>query len=200
MKTSFLAIIAVFLLLIPWVSMLDFDMGNVQVDGIVTSAVVVMTLTVFFSIVSWSVLSWASKSIKPAGILLSIITGASLVIPFIHVLGPMAGVLVGVVSGFSAFMLQKRMADPAKNRSVIIAIITIAAAYMVLILVVLATQSAASDAGDGIGSWSGTAEGIEESGFENIFNNSIGFAYFLAIIPSLMATGLILRGEHEHRV
>ena len=202
MRIRALAIIAIFLLLIPWIGMLDFDRGNVQVDGIRTSAIIVMTLAVFFSIVSWSALSWASKSIKPAGILLSIITGASLVIPFIQVLGPMAGIFVGVVAGFSAFMLQKRVTDPAKNHPVVIAVITLAAAYLVLILVVLAANqsSHAWDTGSGIGAWSGTAEGIEESGFENVFNNSIGFAYFLAIIPSLMATGFILRGEHERHV
>ena len=86
-------------------------------------------------------------------------------------------------------MLQKKMINPAGNVPVVIAVLTLAAAYLALILLVLAAQSSHS----GIDSWSGTAEGIEESGFDNIFNNGIGFAYFLVIIPSLAATVLALR-------
>lgn len=193
-KILILAVIAAFLLLVPWEGMLDFDLGRIEVDGISTSAVVAMTLTVFFSMVSWSVLSWASKSLSPAGILLSVITGASLVIPFIGVLGPMAAVIIGIVAGFSAFMLQKNIVEPARKYPVVVATAILAAAYLALILLVLSVQSShVWDTGDGIGSWSGTAEGIEESGFENISNNNIGFAYFLVIVPSLAATGMIIR-------
>lgn len=190
-KILALAAVAAFLLLVPWAGMLDFESDRVQVDGIATSAVIVMALAVSFSMVSWSILSWASKSIKPVGILLSIITGAALVIPFIQVLGPTAGVLVGAVAGFSAFMLQKKTTNPTNNRPAVITYAALAAAYVGLTMLVLAAQSVH----DGIGAWSGTAEGIEESGFENIFNNGIGFAYFLAIVPSLVATGVIIRGR-----
>lgn len=191
-KIPVLAVVAAFLLLVPWVGMLDF--GRIGVDGIAISAVAVMTLAVFSSMTSWSVLSWASKSLRPAGILLSVITGASLVIPFIEVLGPMAAVVVGIVAGFSAFMLQKKMADPARKYPVAIAAATLAAAYLALILLVLSIQSShVWDTGDGIGSWSGTVEGIEESGFGNILNSGIGFVYFLVIVPSLAATVLVFR-------
>ena len=193
-KIPILAIIAAFLLLVPWAGMLDFNPNRIQVDGIVTSAVIVMTLAVLFSMASWSVLSWVSKSIKPTGILLSVITGAALIIPFIQVLGPMAAVPVGVAAGFSAFMLQKKAADPARNRPVMVAAVTLAAGYLVLTILVLAAWgSHVWDAGDGIGLWSGTPEDIEESGFDDVFNNGIGFAYFLVIVLSLAATGLVLR-------
>lgn len=193
-RIPILAVIAAFLLLVPWAGMLDFNPGRIQVDGIATSAVIVMTLAVLFSMVSWSVLSWASKSITPAGILLSVITGAALIIPFIQVLGPMAAVPVGVAAGFSAFMLQKKAVDPARNRPVMVAAATLAAGYLVLITMVLAAQgSHVWNAGGGIGSWSGTPEGIEESGFDDVFNNGIGFAYLLVIVPSLAAAGLVLR-------
>ena len=195
-RVPILAIIAAFLLLVPWAGMLDFNQGRIRVDGIATSAVIVMATTVLFSMASWSVLSWASKSIKPAGILLSVIAGAALIIPFIQVLGPMAAVLVGTVAGFSAFMLQKKAADPARNRPSIVAAATLVAAYLALIILVLAVQgSHAWDTSGGIGSWSGTPEGMEESGFDDVFNNGIGFAYFLVIVPSLAATGLVLRSR-----
>ena len=189
MKTRLLAAIAAFLLLVPWAGMLDFDFGRFEVDGIRVSAAVVMALTVFFSLVSWSALSWASKGIRPAGALLSVITGESLAVPFIEMLGPMAAVVVGVVAGFPAFMLQKKMIDPARNRPVVAAAATLAAAYLALIILLLAVQGLHSDTV----TWIGTAEGIEKSGFDNVFNNSIGFAYFLVTVPSLVATVLVLR-------
>ena len=193
-RIPILAVIAAFLLLVPWAGMLDFNPDRIQIDGIATSAVIVMTLAVLFSMVSWSVLSWASKSIKPTGILLSVITGAALIIPFIQVLGPMAAVPVGVAAGFSAFMLQKKAVDPTRNRPVMVAAATLTAGYLILAILVLAVQgSHVWDASDGIGSWSGTPEGIEASGFDDVFNNGIGFAHLLVIIPSLAATGLVLR-------
>ena len=140
-RIPILATIAAFLLLIPWVEMLHFDLGRIQVDGIHTTAAIAMTLAVFFSMASWWILSRASKDVRPVGILLSIITGASLVIPFIQVLGPMAAVLVGIVAGFSAFMLQKKAAEPARNRPVIVAAAALAAAYLALTIIVLAAQS-----------------------------------------------------------
>jgi hypothetical protein len=103
MRTRFLIIIAVFLVMIPWIRGLEFGMNNqVMADGITISSITVMILAIVFSLVSWVLLSWASKNIKPVGIPLSIITGASLLIPFSQVLGPMAGIIVGVVAGFTA--------------------------------------------------------------------------------------------------
>ena len=76
-RIPILATIAAFLLLIPWVGMLHFDLDRIQVDGIHTTAVISMTLAVFFSMASWWIISRASKDVRPVGILLSIITGAS---------------------------------------------------------------------------------------------------------------------------
>lgn len=199
MKTKLLIIIAAFLVLIPWIRGLEFGMNNqVLADGITISAIIVMTITIAFSLVSWFLFSWASKDIKFIGIPLSIITGASLVIPFFQVMGPMAGVIVGVVAGFVAFMFQKKIINPAKNKSLIIAAITIVATYFILVMMILTAQSAyVWDTGDGIGEWTGTVEGMEEKGFANIFNNNIGFIFFLIIIPSLMITGLIIRDKKK---
>ena len=164
MKTRLLIIIAVFVVLIPWIKGLEFSMNNqVMADGITISAITVMTITVVFSIMSWFLFSWASRNIKFMGISLSVIAGASLVIPFLQVLGPMAGVVVGVVAGFTSFMIQKKVVDSTQNTSVVIAAITIVATYFVLTLMVLAVQTSTHvwDTGDGIGAWTGTADGIE---------------------------------------
>jgi len=192
MKTRLLIIIAVSLVMIPWIRGLNFNpYDGVMVDGITVSAIIVMSITIIFSLLSWFLFSLASKNIKPAGILLSIITGASLIMPFMQNLGPMAGIIVGVVAGFAAFMLQKKMINPIHNKPLIIAAITMGAAYFVLIMMVLAVQSASN----GIDEWTGTAEGIEENGFDNIFNNNIGFGFFFVIVPSLIITGFVIRNK-----
>ncbi|QLH07151.1 hypothetical protein [Nitrosopumilus ureiphilus] len=142
MKTRLLIIIAAFLVSIPWIRGLEFGMNNqVMWNGITINSIIVMTLTIMFSLMSWVLFSWASKNIKPIGIPLSIITGTSLLIPFSQVLGPMAGIIVGIVAGFAAFMLQKKIISPAQNTSLIIAAITIVATYFVLILMILAIQT-----------------------------------------------------------
>lgn len=203
MKSRLLIIIAAFLVLIPWIKGLEFGMNNqVMADGITVSAIIVMTITIAFSLVSWFLFSWASKNIQLTGFLLSVIAGASLVIPFLQVLGPMAGVIVGIVAGFAAFMLQSKMTNPVQNKSLVIATITIVATYFVLSLMILTAQSVhVWDTGDGIGEWTGTADMmIEEKGFDNIFNNNIGFIFFLIIIPSLIITGLIIRDKKKIKI
>ncbi len=197
LRTGFLAAIAAFLLIVPWVDKVELEFGQVQVDGISVHAAVAMTLAVLFSMVSWSVLSWVSKSIKPTGILLSVITGVSLMIPFVQVLGPMASALVGAVAGFSAFMFQKKMSSPARNRPVVVAIVTLAAAHLALTLLILSASSYIWDTGDGIGAWTGTVEGIEERGFENVFNNGIGFVYLTVTVPSLAMAVWAIRRKNE---
>jgi Amt family ammonium transporter len=172
--------------------------NEVMVNGITTSAIAVMIITIIFSLVSWFLFSWASKNIKFAGIPLSIITSASLVIPFLQVLGPMAAVIIGVVAGFAAFMLQKKMTNPAENKFLLVAIITIVVTYSILITMILVTQTNSIwDTGDGIGAWTGTAELLENPGFYTILRNHVGFVFFLAIIPSLIITGLIIRGKRR---
>lgn len=195
MKTGFLIIIATFLVLLPWFQGINVGFNNeVMVDGITVSAIIVMTITLVSSLATWCALSWATKNIRLHGILLAIISGSSIILPFLQVLGPMAAIMVGITGGFAAFMLQKKMLDPAKNRPVVISGITFAAAYFALTILVLSAQSSHIwDTGDGIGAWEGTPEGIEEKEFDNILANNIKFGFFFVIIPSLIATGLITR-------
>ncbi|MDH3340993.1 MAG: hypothetical protein OEL84_06885 [Nitrosopumilus sp.] len=199
MKTRFLIIIAAFLMLLPWFQGFDIGMNNeVMMDGITTSAIAVMIITIIFSLVSWFLFSWASKNIKFTGIPLSIITSASLVIPFLQVLGPMAAVIIGVVAGFTAFMLQKKITSPAENKFLLVATVTIVVTYSVLITMILVTQTNSIwDTGDGIGAWTGTAKLLKNPGVYTILRNHVGFAFFLAIILSLIITGLIVRKKSK---
>lgn len=188
--------IAAFLLLVPWAGWLDFDFGQLKVYGISISAPAVMVLAVLSSVGTWSVISRIAKTVKIEGALLSIITGASLTIPVSEVIGPVTAVIAGAVAGFSAVMLQKKMTCPARNRPVVVAAGAMAAVYLVVVMSVLTVQSAYIwDTGDGIVSWIGTPEGIEESGFKSIWNNEIGFEYFAVTIPALLASWLVVRGK-----
>ncbi len=188
--------VAAFLVLVPWFEGSKFSTNEFMVDGVATSAIVVLVVAIAFSLVSWLILSAISKDIKLLGIALGIITGAAMVIPFLQVLGPMAGVIVGVVAGFVAFLLQKKIASPTENRPLTAAATTLAATYFVVIVVVLTVQSTTMwDTGDGTGAWSGTADGLEGSGFANILHSGIGFAFFPAVISSLIMTILIVRNK-----
>ena len=193
MKILFLVPIAVFLVFLPWFQGISVGLNNdVMIDGITTSSVVVMTITLVFSLISWCLISWAAKGLSLSGILIAIILGASIVIPFFDVLGPMAGVILGVVAGFLAFIFEQTIHH---NRFAAITVIGLAITYVILTVLVLTSSQTSHvwDTDDGIGSWSGTAEGIEKSGFENFFDNNIGFVFFLVIVPSLIITQLIIR-------
>lgn len=53
------------------------------------------------------------------------------------------------------------------------------------------------DTGDGIGYWSGTAEGMES---QNVFliKESLGFIFFFIIIPSFVILGIIIKGKRKN--
>jgi len=93
---------------------------------------------------------------------LSVISAAVLIIPFHDVLGPMAAVIVGLVTGFVAFMFHKHMTNRDK-KSLIITIATVAVSYLALsVMIILASNTLHIwDTGNGIGEWSGTADGME---------------------------------------
>lgn len=194
MRTRLLIIIAAFLVLFPGIKGLDFGINNeVMVDGITVSSVIVMTLAIVFSLVSWVLFSWASKNIRVAGIPLSVITAASLILPFGQTLGPMAAIIVGIVAGFASFMIQKKMIFQTQNKSLVISTITLILAYVTLILMILAVSTYSTS--QGIGDWDGTTEGMEETAFDSTINAHIEFVFFLMIIPSLVITVLIIQGK-----
>ena len=163
MKTIFLMIIAVGLILFPLIQLLQYHMGHeVMNDSFSVSGSIVWLISIIFSMISWFLFAWASKNIKTAGIPLSIISGVFLIIPFHDMLGPMASVIVGLVAGFVAFMFHTYVTNRDK-KSLIITITTVVVYYLALsIMIILASNTLHMwDTGDGVGAWSGTADGME---------------------------------------
>ncbi|MCE2504926.1 MAG: DUF192 domain-containing protein [Nitrosopumilaceae archaeon] len=163
MKTSMLTMIVGFFLSVLWIGYLwigylSFSMGNeVMVDGITVSTTIVTTLSTVFSIVSWSLFSWATHNINSRGVMLSVIAGIAVIVPFSGDLGPMTAILVGIVTGFAAYMIQKKIENPTRNKPLVIGITTIVASYAVLFLMIVSVQSTVHvwDTGDGIDAWTG---------------------------------------------
>lgn len=187
-------VIAAFLVLITWSWRLNFDSNEVMVDGVMTSAIIVFALTVAFSLASWMALSATFRHITTSGVVLSIITGAAAVIPFMDILGPVAGMVVGAMAGFVAFLFQKTMANPRKGKPLAAAAATFTAAYLVLIAVFFAAQSETVwDTSDGIGAWSGTPDGMMSWEPADFFHNYNRLVLFPAAILSLTATALVVR-------
>lgn len=194
MKTILLIVIAAFLVLITWSWRLDFNSNEVMVDGVTTSAIIVFALAVALSLASWLALSAAFRHITTRGVVLSIITGAAMVIPFMDILGPVAGLVVGAVAGFVAFLFQKTMVNPRKNKPLAAAMATLTAAYLVLITVFFAAQTGTEwDTSYGIGTWSGTPDGMTSWEPADFFHNYNRLVLFPAAILSLTATTLVVR-------
>ena len=165
MKTRLilLIIVAVLAVLYPLVSLVQYTIGNhIMVNGVTVSGSIVLLISIGFSIISWFLFAWASKNIKVVGIPLSIISGAALMISFHGILGPMASVIVGLVAGFAAFMFQKYLTTRDK-KSLIITIAIVAVSYLLLItmIVIVSNTLQVWNTGDGIGEWTGTADGME---------------------------------------
>lgn len=165
MKTKLLVMIAVGLVLFPLIPLLQYYAENqVMTDSFSVSGSIVWLISIVFSMISWFLLAWASKSIKVEGIPLSIISAAFLIIPFHDVLGPMAAVIVGLVAGFVAFMFHKHMTNRDK-KSLIITVTTVAMSYLALTIMIILVSNTLHiwDTGNGIGigTWSGTAEGMQ---------------------------------------
>ena len=132
MKTRLLIIIAILLVLFPLIPLVQHQIGNqVMADGMTLSGSIVLLTSFAFSAVSWFLLAWASKSIKVTGIPLGIISSTVLMIPFYDVLGPMTAVVIGIIAGFVAYMVQKYLRT-GDNKSLIIAVGIAAATYLVL--------------------------------------------------------------------
>lgn len=195
MKTGLLAAIAAFLVLVPWFGRLGLGSGEVTVDGIVRSAVIIMALAVVFSTMSQLALSTVTRHITASGVVLSVITGAALVIPFLNVLGPVGGIMVGIVGGFAAFLLQKAATRPRKGKPLAAAAATLAMAYLVLFMVIASVHQPVSmwDANDGIGSWSGTPDGMVNPELIDTLGGGNWLVLFPAIILSLTATILVVQ-------
>lgn len=192
--------IAIFLVTLPWLQGLELSSNSeVMVDGITISALIVIALALIFSLITWGLFSWASKKFSLVGIYLAIISAASLTIPFIQSLGPMAAIPIGITAGFVGFMLQRRTQFKETNKPILISVLTLFAAYLILGTLIVASQNGNLwDTGNGIDSWSGTPEGLEEINLQNTIVQNIQIGYFMAIIPSLMITIMVLRKGNEN--
>lgn len=142
MRTALLALVAAFLVLAMWLQWLGTDSGGeVHLDGISRSGAIVTAISIASSIICWLLLSRLSGRYGVRGIILCIITGVSLVLPFLSVLGPSAGIVVGAVAGFAASRLQRRMDAPTQERTLKVAVPVLAAAYLALVATTLAVTS-----------------------------------------------------------
>ena len=200
MRDVFLIAVAVFLVLIPWFEALSFGADSgMAVYGTAIGASVVLAIAVGSSLATWRILSRASKDIRLPGIVLGVITGAALAVPFLQILGPTGGVVVGIVAGLAAFSLQKRMRGPKENRPLATAATTLAAAYFALIVVSLTlTVPSLWGADSGMGKWYGTVDGyLAISIFDAVSYGAFRLDLLLVAVSSLIITGLIIRGKNE---
>lgn len=183
--------VAAFALLFPWFGW----GGGVAAGGVAVSAAVVTVLAVSLSLVSWMILSLVSRMLGPAGAALAIITGASLVSPFLYVLGLAGGAAVGVAAGFAAFQLHRTALDPGRRRSLAAAAATVVSVYMVLAVAALALTPTPHiwDVSTGIGAWTGTVEGVEPPTVA-VWDSAVARAPLLAAaVSSLAAAFLVVR-------
>ena len=183
--------VAAFALLFPWFGW----SGGVAAGGVAVSAAVVTALAVSLSLVSWMVLSLVSRMLGPTGAALAIITGASLVSPFLYVLGPAGGAAVGVAAGFAAFQLHRTALDPGRRRSLAAAAATVVSVYVVLAVAALALTPTPHiwDVSTGIGAWTGTVEGVEPPTVA-VWDSAVARAPLLtAAVSSLTAAFLVVR-------
>ena len=185
MNTKTIVIIAALFTSFPLIQLLQFQVGNgVMVDGISISALIVIPLAIGFSLMSWFLLSLASKNVPPMGIFLGISTGALLLVPLSQTFGPMAAIIIGIVAGVVAFLFQQKLTHSTKNKSLIAGIAIILVSYLVLFTMIYLAQT---NTDDGIGEWSGTAEGMEPQGvyFGNI-EPLVNYILLLIVLPSLV--------------
>ena len=193
LRTALLALVAASLVLTMWLQWIGTDSdGEIRLDGISRSGFIVMAVSIASSLACWFLLSRLSGRYSVRGIILCIITGASLALPFLSVLGPNAGIVVGVVAGFAAFRLQRRMDVPAQGRSLKVAVPVLAAAYLVLVATTLAVTNPPLWEDAGSGPWFFWLPG-EDPGSAVLVMDYDALAPLLISAASLSATVLLVR-------
>lgn len=139
---------------VAWVGyLLIGTSGEIMVDGITISTIVVTVLSIVFSILSWFLFSWALRNVSLQGVMLSVVTGVVIITPFKGYLGPMAGILVGLVAGFAACMIQQKITT-SKNKPLIVGLLTIVTVYVVMSALIISVQITSPwNTGDSWESW-----------------------------------------------
>ena len=167
---------------ILWFGWFGFNAGSeVQVDGIAVSAWVVTNLATGVSVVTWLLMSWAHTG-KPSivGAATGAVAGLVAITPASGWVGPMAAIIIGIAAGtvcYAAVAFKNaRKWDDALD---VWGVHGIGGTTGAILTGTLASPHI-WDTGDGIGAWTGTAEGMEQQAI-NIISAAISIAYAFAI-------------------
>ncbi len=167
---------------ILWFGWFGFNAGSeVQVDGITVSAWVVTNLATGVASVTWLLMSWAHTG-KPSivGAATGAVAGLVAITPASGWVGPMAAIIIGIAAGTICYasisFKNARKWDDALDVWGVHGMGGLTGAIL--------TGTLASphiwDTGDGIGAWTGTAEGMEQQAI-SIIGAAISIAYAFAV-------------------
>jgi ammonium transporter, Amt family len=170
---------------ILWFGWFGFNAGSeVMVDGITVSAWVVTNTATGMAVVTWILMAWAHTG-KPSvvGAASGAIAGLVCITPAAGWVGPMAAIIIGIAAGSVCYgcvaFKNARKWDDALDVWGIHGMGGLTGAIL--------TGTLASphiwDTGDGIGAWTGTAEGYEQQAI-NIIGAliSVGYAFGVTIV------------------
>jgi ammonium transporter, Amt family len=170
---------------ILWFGWFGFNAGSeVMVDGITVSAWVVTNTATGMAVVTWILMAWAHTG-KPSvvGAASGAVAGLVCITPAAGWVGPMAAIIIGIAAGSVCYgcvaFKNARKWDDALDVWGIHGMGGLTGAIL--------TGTLASphiwDTGDGIGAWTGTAEGYEQQAI-NIIGAliSVGYAFGVTIV------------------
>jgi Amt family ammonium transporter len=170
---------------ILWFGWFGFNAGSeVMVDGITVSAWTVTNTATGMAAVTWVLMSWAHTG-KPSivGAASGAVAGLVTITPASGWVGPMAAIIMGIAAGTVCYACvafkNARKWDDALDVWGIHGMGGLTGAIL--------TGTLASphvwDTGDGIGAWTGTAEGMEQQAISIIGAAiSIGYAFGVTIV------------------
>ena len=170
---------------ILWFGWFGFNAGSeVMVDGITVGAWVVTNTAAGVSAVTWMLMSWAHTG-KPSivGAATGAVAGLVAITPASGWVGPMASIIIGIAAGTICYACvsfkNARKWDDALDVWGVHGMGGLTGAIL--------TGTLASphvwDTGDGIGAWTGTAEGMEQQAINIIAAfASVAFAFSVTIV------------------
>ncbi|CAI9831091.1 Ammonium transporter [Nitrosopumilaceae archaeon] len=170
---------------ILWFGWFGFNAGSeVQVDGITVSAWTVTNTATGMAVVTWVLMSWAHTG-KPSvvGAASGAVAGLVAITPASGWVGPMASIIIGIAAGTICYasiaFKNARKWDDALDVWGVHGMGGLTGAIL--------TGTLASphiwDTGDGIGAWTGTAEGMEQQAISIVAAAmSIAYAFGVTIV------------------
>ena len=112
--TSFsliLVIVIIGLIPIPFIDLVNYSEDDTMmssVDGLATSAYIVLGLGMCSSLMLYVALCILSKNLSITGVLFSLLTAQIIILPISQIIGPVLGVILGCVAGLGSFILLKK--------------------------------------------------------------------------------------------